>query len=1052
NTYTATDANVQVSDLLLGNTPSTANVTFPTAQAVTITGPPAVTNYDGAALVANSAYTGLSAVPSGSALSGAALLSGSQSLSAGQRALITYTVRVAYATPGRVPTGPQNNTAYATSTSAGPNQGYTLSASDVLLTPANLVANDASTNSAAFAALRSGSSGTPAATDAPAPTPVTFAPSISGTVFEDVNYGGGLGRSLATSQGAPRSGATVELYAGSGSSATYVSAATTAANGSYGFTSLTPGSSYVVRVVNGTVTSSRSTTSAAGVVGVQTYRTSADATTGTVADPNRVGGEAPALVDAGAVATVGTALSTLTTATTTAESLASVTLPSSNAAAADVDFGFNFDTVVNTNDVAVSGTNAQGSLLQFISNSNALGNERTLAQVYTPSAGSPTALPTGLETSIFMIPNGTAVPGQLASLPNQFTTNGSNGQAAFIKLTSALDAVTGPATALDGSTQTRSTGDTNPTAATAGAQSTGPEVLLNLNGQSGLQLSGNNEQLLSLGLYNSPVDGQGVAVGTSSAAATGIVLRNNTLYDNGANVLLNANSTATITNNIIRHSTRTTTNGSGNASAGDGISLQGGNNNLTISGNQILNNSAFGLSFAGASTGSVIAGNTIAGNGAGYATFTATAHVAGVSLRGAGSHNNTFSGNTLTGNAGAGIVALAGTQGNVFTQNSFAGNGTLRGSQGLGIDLTGPASAAASTEDGDGVTLNDTNDADAATAPDGANGLSNFPILQTVTLQGSTLTVTGYARPNTQVELYLATPDATGFGEGTTYLTSFAQANTPGTSNGVATGAASTYAGPINGLSQGTDNTNTFTFTYTVSDAQQALLQASGATLTATATLTTNANGNYGTSEFSGGAPVTMTPLPVELVAFAVQPTATRDAQLNWLTASELHNDHFDVERSLDGRTFGKVGQVAGQGSQLAASAYRFTDAGIGSRVASGQVVHYRLRQVDLAGTSTYSPVRSVSFGPVAPASVALYPNPAILATGLDLSALPAGGTYRVLLLDATGRPVHQATLAGGLVQSLSLDKLAAGTYQVLVSGQRADGISFRQVLRLSKN
>ncbi|RZL14426.1 MAG: hypothetical protein EOO62_05490, partial [Hymenobacter sp.] len=727
NTYTATDANVQVSDLLLGNTTTTTNATFPTAQSVAITVAPAVTNYDGAALVANSAYTGLSAAPSGSPLSGAALLSGSQALSAGQRALITYTVRVTFASPGSVPTGAQNNTAYATSTSTGPNQGYTLSASDVLLSPNNLVASDASTNSAAFATLRSGSNGTPAANDAPAPTPVTFTPSISGTVFEDVNYGGGLGHSLGASQGVPRSGATVELYAGSGAAATYVSSATTDANGRYGFASLTPGASYVVRVVNSTVSSSRNTGGTTGLVGVQTYRV--DATNGTVADQNRVGGEAPALVDAGAVTTTGTALSTLATATTAAESIAAVTLSGNNAPAVNVDFGYNFDTVVNTSD------SGQGSLRQFIANSNALDGESALDQVYTKADGSTKALTTKSETSIFMVPNGAAVPGQQAGLTNQLTATkddpantGLHGSAASIKLSSALPAITGPATMLDGSTQTNSTGDTNATNTATGSESTGAEVLLNLNGQSGLALNGNTDQLLNMGVYNSLTASQGVTVGSG---ATGVTLNNNTLYSNGTNVLLNANAVATITNNIIRNSTHAA---SSLGDAGDGITLQGGNNGLTISGNQILRNYAFGINFTGATSTAVVASNTISGNGVGYATFTATARVAGISLRGASSNGNTFTGNTITNNAGSGIVALAGTQGNIFSQNSFSGNGILSSSKCLAIDLTGPASAAASTEDGDGVTLNDAGDTDAATAADGANGLINFPALQTATL------------------------------------------------------------------------------------------------------------------------------------------------------------------------------------------------------------------------------------------------------------------------------------------------------------------------------
>ena len=193
-------------------------------------------------------------------------------------------------------------------------------------------------------------------------------------------------------------------------------------------------------------------------------------------------------------------------------------------------------------------------------------------------------------------------------------------------------------------------------------------------------------------------------------------------------------------------------------------------------------------------------------------------------------------------------------------------------------------------------------------------------------------------------------------------------------------------------------------------------------------------------------------PLPVELVAFTAQAVQNRDTQLGWTTASELNNDHFDVERSLDGITFAKVGAVAGQGTKASATTYAFTDAGIGPKVAAGLPVYYRLRQVDATGTSSYSPVRTVTFGPAAAAAVlTLYPNPAVSTTALDLSALPATATYQVVLLDAVGRQVRQATLSGGLAQTLNVADLASGTYQVVVSGTQADGSALRKVLRLTK-
>lgn len=192
-------------------------------------------------------------------------------------------------------------------------------------------------------------------------------------------------------------------------------------------------------------------------------------------------------------------------------------------------------------------------------------------------------------------------------------------------------------------------------------------------------------------------------------------------------------------------------------------------------------------------------------------------------------------------------------------------------------------------------------------------------------------------------------------------------------------------------------------------------------------------------------------PLPVELAAFTAQAAAGRNAQLNWTTASELHNAYFDVERSLDGTQFEKIGRLTGQGSKTSATSYAFTDTGIGQRATGA--VYYRLRQVDTDGTATFSPVRTVRFdgAAVATAAARLYPNPAQASSSLDLSELPATASYQVRLLDATGTQAQGLTAAGGQVQPLALDALRPGLYTVLVTGQQADGTAFRQTLRLAK-
>ncbi|RZK87316.1 MAG: T9SS type A sorting domain-containing protein, partial [Hymenobacter sp.] len=147
------------------------------------------------------------------------------------------------------------------------------------------------------------------------------------------------------------------------------------------------------------------------------------------------------------------------------------------------------------------------------------------------------------------------------------------------------------------------------------------------------------------------------------------------------------------------------------------------------------------------------------------------------------------------------------------------------------------------------------------------------------------------------------------------------------------------------------------------------------------------------------------------------------DALLKWTTASEKNNDHFDVEASADGRTFQRIGQVAGHGTTTQAHDYQLVDPAIAHYAASP--VYYRLRQVDLNGTATYSPVRAVAVGQSA---LALFPNPTTGATTL-LGAAPRAA---VTVFDALGRLVLSATADAVGTAPLALPEgLAVGVYLV---------------------
>jgi hypothetical protein len=294
--------------------------------------------------------------------------------------------------------------------------------------------------------------------------PQVFAGTITGTAFEDYNYGGGLGRAYVAASGMAvvSGGATVELY--NASTGAFIRSETTNASGSYTFGDVSPATdlvltagSYYVRIVNSTVRSTRTGGSAcATCIPVQTFRMSAAGT----ADTARVGGEKPEGVDAG-VGAIGasiTAAGVLSgTVTGQAQSISPIAVTASGAGATvtGINFGFNFSTIVNKNDTG------QGSLRQFIINSNALSNTTpALAQSgsTTNTRGVTSALPSGKEASIFMIPDGNARSGLRLGLTNQLTAG-----VAVIQVGTLLTAILDGDTIIDGGTQTFNIANTNTT-------------------------------------------------------------------------------------------------------------------------------------------------------------------------------------------------------------------------------------------------------------------------------------------------------------------------------------------------------------------------------------------------------------------------------------------------------------------------------------------------------------------------------------------------------------------------------------------------------------
>ncbi|MEQ6120472.1 hypothetical protein [Reichenbachiella sp. MALMAid0571] len=184
----------------------------------------------------------------------------------------------------------------------------------------------------------------------------------------------------------------------------------------------------------------------------------------------------------------------------------------------------------------------------------------------------------------------------------------------------------------------------------------------------------------------------------------------------------------------------------------------------------------------------------------------------------------------------------------------------------------------------------------------------------------------------------------------------------------------------------------------------------------------------FGSSDEESGLPVTW-------LSFSGK-RESAGIGLLWQTATEINNDHFDVERSEDGVTFEVIGSKKGAGNTNLVQSYQFLD----TEVSVFTQYYYRIKQVDYDGQFSYSstivvlPVTtSVRWG--------IYPNPAEQGVDLTLAELTSSvqrsEKIRMQVVTNDGRVILSAS---GALEELNEEMNKA-------LNQSAEGMFFVQIV-----
>ncbi len=210
---------------------------------------------------------------------------------------------------------------------------------------------------------------------------------------------------------------------------------------------------------------------------------------------------------------------------------------------------------------------------------------------------------------------------------------------------------------------------------------------------------------------------------------------------------------------------------------------------------------------------------------------------------------------------------------------------------------------------------------------------------------------------------------------------------------------------------------------------------ASGAPVSTSGTIRTAARVTD-FSPFTLGSISSNNPLPVEWLFFQAN-LHNGFVNLEWATASEIHSEDFEVQRSQDGLIWETIGTVQAAGYSSSQLNYQSVD----DSPLQG-ISYYRLKQNDFDGQFEYSEVKVISSLEHREVRIRAFPNPT---DGKVMVQSDQPGTEEIRVLDHIGRDlsglVEVMRMSDTQVQ-LDMVRLPAGVYLLSV------GTSSLRILR----
>ncbi|MCC7030563.1 MAG: carboxypeptidase regulatory-like domain-containing protein, partial [Chitinophagaceae bacterium] len=184
-----------------------------------------------------------------------------------------------------------------------------------------------------------------------------------------------------------------------------------------------------------------------------------------------------------------------------------------------------------------------------------------------------------------------------------------------------------------------------------------------------------------------------------------------------------------------------------------------------------------------------------------------------------------------------------------------------------------------------------------------------------------------------------------------------------------------------------------------------------------------------------------------DLTAYATL-NDVNSVKVSWTTITEVNTDRFEIQRSLDGKSFETVAQQSASGTTHGATDYSINDDI--AHITKKDVIYYRVMLIDMDGKYSLSNVVNVKLAESS-ADATVYPSPFTQYVNVLYTA-EAVGQISIRMTDMNGKVVSEQladlTVGKNVITVGQLQHLSTGMYSIMITDLETNVKTFFKVTK----